>query len=61
MAIPPMCATRLVTGPHRLFHLRQVRCITFCPLDDLVPSLARDTSFQIHDHRAGKCSAPAPT
>jgi Fe2+ or Zn2+ uptake regulation protein len=23
---------------------------TFCPLDDLVPSLARDTSFEIHDH-----------
>lgn len=23
---------------------------TFCPLDELVPALARDTSFQIHDH-----------
>jgi len=23
---------------------------TFCPLDALVPSLARDTSFEIHDH-----------
>jgi Fur family ferric uptake transcriptional regulator len=23
---------------------------TFCPLDDLVPSLTRDTSFKIHDH-----------
>jgi Fur family transcriptional regulator, ferric uptake regulator len=22
----------------------------FCPLDDLVPALARDTSFEIHDH-----------
>jgi Fe2+ or Zn2+ uptake regulation protein len=23
---------------------------TACPLDDLVPALVRDTSFQIHDH-----------
>lgn len=23
---------------------------TFCPVQDLVPSLARDTSFEIHDH-----------
>lgn len=23
---------------------------TFCPLDDLVPALTRDTAFQIHDH-----------
>jgi Fur family ferric uptake transcriptional regulator len=23
---------------------------TFCPLDDLAPTLARDTAFKIHDH-----------
>jgi Fe2+ or Zn2+ uptake regulation protein len=23
---------------------------TFCPMDELVPALARDTAFQIHDH-----------
>jgi len=23
---------------------------TFCPVEDLVPALTRDTSFQIHDH-----------
>ncbi len=23
---------------------------TFCPIQDLVPSLARDTAFEIHDH-----------
>ncbi len=23
---------------------------TFCPVEDLVPSLARDTAFEIHDH-----------
>lgn len=41
---------------------------TSCPLEDLVPALARDTSFQIHDHLLevfGVCPScqdvPAPT
>lgn len=28
----------------------QAVAFTFCPMDQLVPTLARDTAFEIHDH-----------